>query len=102
MRLRSELGKTPLAASADDLESRLHREIVEIRDAMIDPRVTFDISAAERALLEIAPRATSSDSTRERHGPPLRQEAGRPGRAVRDCDGSRWVPDSLRQARWVV
>lgn len=44
----------PLAASADDLESRLHREIVEIRDAMIDPRVTFDISAAERALLNRA------------------------------------------------
>lgn len=44
----------PLAASADDLESRLHREIVEIRDAMIDPRVTFDISAAEHALLNRA------------------------------------------------
>jgi hypothetical protein len=44
----------PLAAGADDPESRLHREIVEIRDAMIDPRVTFDISAAERALLESA------------------------------------------------
>ncbi|HCM49685.1 MAG TPA: hypothetical protein DIS91_03950 [Microbacterium sp.] len=44
----------PLAASADDLESRLHREIVEIRDAMIDPRVTFDITAAERALLDRA------------------------------------------------
>ncbi|MGK2868777.1 MAG: DUF6545 domain-containing protein, partial [Mycobacterium sp.] len=46
----------PLAAGADDPESRLHREIVEIRDAMIDPRVTFDISAAERALLESAER----------------------------------------------
>lgn len=44
----------PLAASADDPEGRLHREIVEIRDAMIDPRVTFDISAAERTLLERA------------------------------------------------
>ncbi|MDF1480399.1 hypothetical protein PYV02_15060 [Leifsonia sp. H3M29-4] len=44
----------PLAAGADDLESRLHREIVEIRDAMIDPRVTFDVSATERALLDRA------------------------------------------------
>ena len=34
----------PLATSADDPEGRLHREIVEIRDAMIDPRVTFDTS----------------------------------------------------------
>lgn len=28
--------------------------IVEIRDAMIDPRITFDISAEDRALLERA------------------------------------------------
>lgn len=44
----------PLAANAEDPERRLHREIVEIRDAMIDPRVSFDISRAERTLLEHA------------------------------------------------
>ena len=44
----------PLAASTEDPEGRLHREIVEIRDAMIDPRVTFDTSRTERALLERA------------------------------------------------
>jgi len=44
----------PLAASTDDPEARLHRVIVEIRDAMIDPRVTFDTSRTERALLERA------------------------------------------------
>ena len=44
----------PLATSADDAEGRLHREIVEIRDAMIDPRITFDTSRAEIALLERA------------------------------------------------
>lgn len=44
----------PLAASAEDPEGRLHRQIVEIRDAMIDPRVIFDISKAERTLLECA------------------------------------------------
>lgn len=41
----------PLAANAEDPEGHLHREIVEIRDAMIDPRVTFDISAEDRDLL---------------------------------------------------
>ena len=44
----------PLAASTEDPEGRLHRVIVEIRDAMIDPRITFDISAEDRALLERA------------------------------------------------
>lgn len=44
----------PLAASTEDPEGRLHRLIVEIRDAMIDPRITFDISAEDRALLERA------------------------------------------------
>lgn len=44
----------PLATNADDAEGRLHREIVEIRDAMIDPRITFDTNRAEIALLERA------------------------------------------------
>ena len=44
----------PLATSTEDAEGRLHREIIEIRDAMIDPRVTFDTSRAEIALLERA------------------------------------------------
>lgn len=44
----------PLAASTDDPEGHLHRVIVEIRDAMIDPRITFDISTEDRDLLERA------------------------------------------------
>ncbi len=44
----------PLAANSEDPEGHLHRVIVEIRDAMIDPRITFDINAAERDLLERA------------------------------------------------
>ncbi|MEW1974618.1 MAB_1171c family putative transporter [Microbacterium profundi] len=44
----------PLATSADDAEGRLHREIVEIRDAMIDRRITFDTNPTEVALLERA------------------------------------------------
>ena len=42
------------ATNAEDHEGRLHREIVEIRDAMIDPRVSFDTSRTERTLLEHA------------------------------------------------
>jgi hypothetical protein len=39
------------ATSMEDPETRLHREIVEIRDAMIDPRVSFEVTGHERALL---------------------------------------------------
>lgn len=42
----------PLATHSEDPEGHLHRMIVEVRDAMIDPRITFDISANERDLLE--------------------------------------------------
>ena len=44
----------PLAANSEDPEGHLHRAIVEIRDAMIDPRITFDVSADDRDLLERA------------------------------------------------
>ena len=46
----------PLAAGTDDPEGRLHRTIVEIRDAMIDGRVTFTTTDDERALLQAAER----------------------------------------------
>ena len=44
----------PLVANDDNPEGRLHRRIVEIRDAMIDPRITFTITDVEHALLEQA------------------------------------------------
>jgi hypothetical protein len=44
----------PLAANSEDPEGHLHRVIVEIRDAMIDPRITFDVRADDRDLLERA------------------------------------------------
>lgn len=44
----------PNAASPADPDGRLHRQIVEIRDAMIDPRITFDIDPTELTLLEQA------------------------------------------------
>ncbi|MGK0721058.1 hypothetical protein [Leucobacter sp. W1478] len=53
----------PLATSSEDPEGHLHRVIVEVRDAMIDPRITFDISIDERDLLERAERhLVGSDS----------------------------------------
>ncbi|MRG58787.1 hypothetical protein GE115_02705 [Agromyces sp. CFH 90414] len=39
-----------------DPEALLHRQVVEIRDALIDGRVTFTISVAQRELLEEAER----------------------------------------------
>ena len=38
----------------DEAEAQLHRQVVEIRDAVIDPRVTFELSASERELLDEA------------------------------------------------
>ena len=53
----------PLAASSEDPEGHLHRVIVEIRDAMIDPRITFDISTDDRDLLERAESHLVGDDT---------------------------------------
>lgn len=47
-------GTNSLGSSLDDPEVRIHREIVEIRDAMIDPRVSFEVTGPDRALLERA------------------------------------------------
>jgi hypothetical protein len=51
---------------ANDPETLLHRQVVEIRDAMIDTRVSFDVSDRDRQLVERAERhllgAESTDS----------------------------------------
>lgn len=51
----------------DEPETRLHRQVVEIRDAMIDTRVSFDVSEPDRELVERAERlllgAGSTDSS---------------------------------------
>lgn len=47
----SQLGE---AMAAADSETRLHRQIVEIRDAVIDPRVTFELSDDERVVVDEA------------------------------------------------
>jgi hypothetical protein len=43
-----------VAILADKSETRLHRQVVEIRDAMIDTRVSFDVSEQDRELLDRA------------------------------------------------
>lgn len=43
-----------IAFQADDSAARLHRQVVEIRDALIDVRVSFNISGDDRHLLERA------------------------------------------------
>jgi hypothetical protein len=53
----------PLATNSEDPEGHLHRMIVEIRDAMIDPRITFNISTADRGLLERAESHLVGDDT---------------------------------------
>jgi hypothetical protein len=40
--------------SAADAETRLHRQLVEIRDAAVDPRVSFELSDAESVAVEAA------------------------------------------------
>ncbi|MGX5695113.1 DUF6545 domain-containing protein [Agromyces soli] len=44
------------AFDATDPEALLHRQVVEVRDAMIDTRVAFSISDADRQVLERAER----------------------------------------------
>lgn len=55
------------AASAADPERRLHRAIVEIRDAMIDPRVEFEMTRPDRALLEQAEEHLLGVAARDAH-----------------------------------
>ena len=54
-RVRPGLSKRDVSAvRLEDPETVLHREVVEIRDAMIDPRVTFNPTIDDRRLLERA------------------------------------------------
>lgn len=70
-KLRPGLSKWhPASEVFEDPEAKLYRHVVEIRDAMIDPRVAFEISPTDLALLEraenhlLVPGTTSVKSTR--------------------------------------
>jgi hypothetical protein len=53
--VRPGLSQTDAASvRTEGLDAQLHRQVVEIRDAMIDPRVSFSLSAGDRLVLERA------------------------------------------------
>lgn len=59
----------PAPGVLEDPEVRLHRQVVEIRDAMIDPRVIFEIRPVDLVLLERAERhllGTGTSSSRSK------------------------------------
>lgn len=71
----SQVGTSP--ASGEDAQTRLHRTVVEIRDAMIDSRNSFQLNDTDQGLLEQAERhllgaggrnSEASSSRPERHG----------------------------------
>lgn len=70
-------GTNSLGSSLDDPEVRLHREIVEVRDAMIDPRVSFEVTGPDRASLERAEAhllgADARGALESVHGRPARE-----------------------------
>jgi hypothetical protein len=71
VRVRPGLSKAQSStAQIEDHESRLHREIVEIRDAMIDPRTAFEVTNAEETLLEQAERHLLGSSGAGGNGKP--------------------------------
>lgn len=54
IRVRPGLSQFDRGLVAQDPETRLHRQVVEIRDAVIDPRVTFELSEYERVVVDEA------------------------------------------------
>ncbi|MFC7942874.1 MAB_1171c family putative transporter [Microbacterium oxydans] len=66
MRVRPGLSSAHSSGpNTENPEGQLHREIVEIRDAMIDPRVAFEVAGAEQALLEQAERHLLGSAARD-------------------------------------
>ncbi|WP_127817697.1 hypothetical protein [Microbacterium sp. CPCC 204701] len=53
-RVRPGLSQFGEGLGAEDAETQLHRQVVEIRDAVIDPRVTFELSDGERVVVDEA------------------------------------------------
>ena len=72
----------PLAANSEDPEGHLHRVIVEIRDAMIDPRITFATSTDDRSLLERAESHLVGNDTAVATPLPSHSQARRPALRV--------------------
>jgi len=67
-------GALPETSRFDDPEARLHRQIVEIRDAMIDPEAQLEVSESEIALLERAEQHLLGDAPSTTPGKPRENE----------------------------
>ncbi|MGX5771773.1 hypothetical protein ACWKWN_13565 [Microbacterium trichothecenolyticum] len=52
--VRPGMSQQDAGFSAADGETRLHRQLVEIRDAAVDPRVLFELSNAESVIVDAA------------------------------------------------
>jgi len=52
--LRPGMSQKGLPLGAEDTETQLHRQVVEVRDAVIDPRVSFELDDRERGLIDEA------------------------------------------------
>lgn len=61
-------GALPETSRFDDPEARLHRQIVEIRDAMLDPEARLDVSDSEISLLERAELHLLGDAANSKSG----------------------------------
>ncbi|MDY0910111.1 hypothetical protein [Microbacterium sp. CFBP9034] len=79
-RVRPGLSQYGAGIAAEDDETQLHRQVVEIRDAVIDPRVTFELSDDERVLVDEAEAHLIGRGAGSRGGE-VSARPGRPGRA---------------------
>jgi hypothetical protein len=66
--------------ATEDAETQLHRQVVEIRDAVIDPRVAFELSDDERVVVDEA-EAHLIGRGAESRGVEVWARPGRPGPA---------------------
>ncbi|WP_197060993.1 hypothetical protein [Microbacterium mangrovi] len=72
--VRPSVGEQDLGAfTSENPDAMLHRQIVEIRDAVFDPRVSFTLSASERELVDQAEAHLTGQPVRT---PPNRPRPG--------------------------
>lgn len=75
-RVRPGLSQYESGFAAEDAETQLHRQVVEIRDAVIDPRVTFELTDDERVVVDQAEAHLIGRGAESRDG----QASARPSR----------------------
>jgi len=76
--VRPGLSQYSAGFAAEDAETQLHRQVVEIRDAVIDPRVRFELSDDERAMVDEAEAHLIGRRGVESNGGEVSARSGRP------------------------